>query len=639
MSGNQLDWALHWAGRGLYVFPVHPNSKRPIHKDWPDIATTDPAQVSAWWQEWPDANIGAHPGASGHVVIDVDNKKVDGDASYEELQETFGRVPETLTTTTPTGGYHIWMRLLGSCRNSANSLFPGIDTRGVRGFVVMPGSLIDGVEYTTNDAAITRCPEGWEDPLHSLGARSEEREAQEGVELDDPGNIERAAAHLARLMIEDDVAVAGSGGNDRTFRVATMLRDYGLTEEKALHVVQDWNGACHPPWSQSELATIFLNAYNYAQNEAGAKALVDPSGAGFAAVPNSPAERLTSTSGGDVGQGDRFKPLSIGEMADLPEPSWLIPGWLPHYELTMLYGPYGSYKSFIALDLALSIAAGVAPLGTEDAPDRSPVIYIAGEGQIGVGKQRIPAWLTYHDVDGASLDFHMIREMPHADAGTSELSQLFKAIEETCGDALPRLVVFDTHARAMLGLDENTVQDTAKAVNFYEQVLKRYSCAGLLIHHTGVDGSRERGSTSLGASCFAVHHADYDLAGKQITLSCKKMKDAEPPKPLYLQPTQAEPSIVLTQKTYEAPTEKPSHSTMYYDVVKVLRDNEAHTLGSAMTTAALAASMPDVLEDTEQQESARQKMIGTLGKASKKELKALVMADISPPAWCLPLPQ
>lgn len=35
-------------------------------------ATTDRAQIQAWWQRWPNANIGIACGAAGWVVIDVD---------------------------------------------------------------------------------------------------------------------------------------------------------------------------------------------------------------------------------------------------------------------------------------------------------------------------------------------------------------------------------------------------------------------------------------------------------------------------------------------------------------------------------------------------------------------------------------
>lgn len=641
MTTTKLDWALHYAGKGLAVFPVRPNSKHPLQDNWPDLATSDPAQISEWWEQWPDANIGAHPGASGHVVIDVDTKKVDGFASLKELEAAFGVLPETMQTVTPTGGRHVWLSLEGSCRNSAGSLAAGIDTRGVRGFVLMGGSSIDGREYSTDEAAISEAPDGWRAPLYTLGAKAENRVAVDGVELDHPGNIERAQAHVKRLIEQGDVAVAGSGGNDRTYRLASALRDFGLTQGTAQAVAEPWNEVCVPPWDEFEFETIFDNAYNYAQNEAGAKALADPTGKGFASVPMHAAGPLHVAPGGS-GQGDqphnRFTLLSIEEMADLPEPSWLIPDWLPHYELSMIFGPYGSFKSFAAVDMGLSIAAGVPCLDLDHKQKAHPVVYLAGEGQIGVAKQRVPAWIEHRGLTGVKLPFHMMRNTPLARNGDADLAMMFQAIEQKCGEELPRLVIIDTHARSMSGLDENTVQDTSRTVEFYEKIAKRYSCAVLLVHHSGLDGQRERGSTALGGACSTIMHMEYDASTRMVTLACKKMKDAEPPKARHLTPSHVGPSIVLTRKDWETVERKPSHSELYNDVFKVLNRNGAYSLADAMTTSALAAEMQAVTDEptADGQEKAKRKMVQILEKSAKKELRPLVHTDEKPLQWHLP---
>ena len=138
MTVSKRDWAHHWALQGLYVFPVKSNTKEPAIKDWPDLATLDPAQIDAWWEKWPDANIGAHPGASGHVVIDVDMKKVDGMAGLEAAERELDALPETFRCTTASGGAHLWFKTPEEFGNTAGRLAPGVDTRSTRGFVVMP---------------------------------------------------------------------------------------------------------------------------------------------------------------------------------------------------------------------------------------------------------------------------------------------------------------------------------------------------------------------------------------------------------------------------------------------------------------------------------------------------------------------
>jgi putative DNA primase/helicase len=83
-----LECALHFAGRKWHVFPLHSvrdgrcscghdcgknAGKHPRLKGGFKVATTDAAQIEAWWRKWPDANIGIATGAiSGVVVVDVD---------------------------------------------------------------------------------------------------------------------------------------------------------------------------------------------------------------------------------------------------------------------------------------------------------------------------------------------------------------------------------------------------------------------------------------------------------------------------------------------------------------------------------------------------------------------------------------
>lgn len=623
-KNDRLSWALYWALRGFAVFPVYPDSKRPVNTGWPDVATSDPAQVEAWWLERPEANIGCVPGASGHVVIDVDNKKADGEATLATLPP----LPVTMETHTPSGGRHIWLALDGSSRNSAGGLGPSIDVRGNAGYVLMPGSTCGGKDYTiANDAPVAPAPEPWRELFGTLGAKAENRKAGADVSIDLPDQIALATRHLRTLAEAGDVAVEGAGGNDRTYRLFTWLRDAGIGEDTACELVEEhWNGACLPPWAPEELETIAHNAHAYAQNEAGAKASGD--GSGFAGIPV-PAAGSTPP----PVKRNRFDLLSIEDMADLDEPAWLVPGWLPHFELSMLYGAPGSMKSFGALDLALSISAGRLPWGITGSSPAFPVIYIAGEGQIGIAKKRIPAWLE-HNREPASLPFRLVREAPLARNGDGDLAQLFESIEASCGEALPRLVVIDTHQRVMSGLDENAAQDTSKTIEFYDAIRRRYSCSVLLIHHSGVDGARERGSSVLRGACETVLRMDKHEGG--TVLRCEKMKDAEPPEAVSFGITKAGPSIVLTPRDFVAKVK--GHSELYSDVAAILRENECFTLAKAMTTAALAASMPQIELETNEvdREAAKRKLAAALNRAAGGELRPLTAPDLSPPAWLLP---
>jgi hypothetical protein len=59
-------------------------------------------------------------------------------------------------------------------------------------------------------------------------------------------------------------------------------------------------------------------------------------------------------------------------------------------------------------------------------------------------------------------------------------------------------------------------------------VRARTGASPIIIHHTGADGSRERGSTALRGATDTTIHMSHDETNGIVTLTCKKMKDGEP---------------------------------------------------------------------------------------------------------------
>ena len=130
------------AARGWPVFPCSPETKRPLVRDWPNVATTDPATISAWAKQFPTAMVGMVTGQrSGMIAIDTDldpARGLDGEATLLEL----GELPDTPTVKTPRGGHHRYFRYdtKRPIRNSTSQLGPGIDVRGDGGYVIAAGS-------------------------------------------------------------------------------------------------------------------------------------------------------------------------------------------------------------------------------------------------------------------------------------------------------------------------------------------------------------------------------------------------------------------------------------------------------------------------------------------------------------------
>jgi len=134
--------ALGHAARGWPVIPVQPRGKRPLVR-WKRFQreVPDTAQIRAWWERWPEANVAIVTGSlSGLIVIDVDPRH-GGDQSLAALEERHGALPRTLEAETGGGGRHLYFAHPGGILGNRVGLQPGIDVRGDGGCVVSPPSV------------------------------------------------------------------------------------------------------------------------------------------------------------------------------------------------------------------------------------------------------------------------------------------------------------------------------------------------------------------------------------------------------------------------------------------------------------------------------------------------------------------
>lgn len=133
-----------------HVFPLRPGTKLPATEHGFQDATTDEAQIRAWWATMPDANIGLATGLSNVPTIDVDVKHgAPGMESWRDLRQELGpQIEDTVINETPTGGMHVLFRGNGQrVRNSASKLGPGLDVRADGGYIVVPPSKTPDGEY------------------------------------------------------------------------------------------------------------------------------------------------------------------------------------------------------------------------------------------------------------------------------------------------------------------------------------------------------------------------------------------------------------------------------------------------------------------------------------------------------------
>jgi hypothetical protein len=132
-----------YASWGWRVIPVCAGTKVPAVNDWVRVATSDEYTIERWWGlEHPSAGIGIVTGHESDLcVIDVDDKPGKfGSDTLESYCEEHGRLPDTPTVLTPTGGRHLYFRWPGF--NPAQSaLGEWVDVQGEGRFVVAPPSV------------------------------------------------------------------------------------------------------------------------------------------------------------------------------------------------------------------------------------------------------------------------------------------------------------------------------------------------------------------------------------------------------------------------------------------------------------------------------------------------------------------
>lgn len=200
--------------------------------------------------------------------------------------------------------------------------------------------------------------------------------------------------------------------------------------------------------------------------------------------------------------------------------TWLIVGILPESGiLIVIYGSPGSYKSFVVLDMALSIATGKLWHGRK--VKQGCVIYVAAEGQAGTLK-RIKAWQKHHNIDQvknfALMPIQVMLDDP------LELHDFISSIEKM--ELKPSLIIFDTLARCMKG-DENSTSDMGNIVTACSRITEVTGAQVLLIHHSGKDLAKgARGSIALTGAADTLL-ATNKTAKQEAILKCEKQKDYE----------------------------------------------------------------------------------------------------------------
>lgn len=181
--------------------------------------------------------------------------------------------------------------------------------------------------------------------------------------------------------------------------------------------------------------------------------------------------------------------LTGSAILDIPPPEPLIEGWLNLDSVAVMYGRPKGGKSFVAIDMAMCVAAGRRWHNRH--VTQGPVLYVIAEGVRGIGP-RVKAW--------SKVNTHTVPEnlvwLPRA---VSMLNPQWSGALATIAARLqPHMVVIDTLNRSMAGGDENSSKDMGIVIAAADLIKRSTGACVFIVHHSGKDSTQgARGHSSL----------------------------------------------------------------------------------------------------------------------------------------------
>lgn len=213
-------------------------------------------------------------------------------------------------------------------------------------------------------------------------------------------------------------------------------------------------------------------------------------------------------------------------METAQDQEWIVDDLVPEASMGMIFGASGTFKSFLAIDLAMHVIGNRPWAGLETSG--GPVLYVAAEGA-GVLHRRVQAWCAVHRIDLPDDLFICHRQLNLSD--DDEVDQLAAAIS-TLAEA-PRLIVIDTMAQSFDG-DENSSRDISAFLRTLKTKIQApFGATVIVIHHTGhAEKSRPRGSSALEANLDFMMSASRPEGALSARLTVQKQRDGEIAAPL-----------------------------------------------------------------------------------------------------------
>ena len=210
------------------------------------------------------------------------------------------------------------------------------------------------------------------------------------------------------------------------------------------------------------------------------------------------------------------------------EHRWLVTGLWSEQAVGIVGGEPKCCKSFLALDLAVAVAAGVPCLRRFAVPRAGRVLLFAAEDALHIVRRRLEGISAAAGVALANLDIQVIT----APTVRLDLDADRRNLAETVARLQPRLLILDPFVR-LHRIDENASGEVAPLLAYLRELQRRHDVAVLVVHHAKKGGGGVRAGQALRGSSEFHAWGDSNLYlrrdGDDLSLSVEHRAAASMP--------------------------------------------------------------------------------------------------------------
>ena len=158
---------------------------------------------------------------------------------------------------------------------------------------------------------------------------------------------------------------------------------------------------------------------------------------------------------------------------------WLVEGLWGARSVGVIGGAPKCAKTWLGLDMALSVATGTACLGKYAVPESGPVLVYLAEDALLVVRERIEGMARHRGLDVANVAIHVITAPVLRLDRDPDRTRLL----ETTRRLRPRLLLLDPLVR-LHAIDENNAGEVAALLAYFRSLQRQLDLSVLLVHHT-----------------------------------------------------------------------------------------------------------------------------------------------------------